>query len=231
MAYVRIGERPDWSGATLFGPVGQAAQQVDLATGSVAYYEPAGDGIGRRLAIHAPNTNVFLESNLPRAQLLALASSLPIRGETRPDAWRTLIGSGISVEQVTPPDAVSRSPIPVELPPGLPGGYVMASAEVASSVATGDVVGVTFVYRQRESDAVGEPFVLHVRAEQMLPPASSADQSLVDLNGTQARWTPGREQLEWIVDGAYISVEGTADLASMLDIASRFRTVRTVAVP
>ena len=53
MAYVRIGERPDWSGTTLFGPVGPAAQQVDLAAGGVAYYEPAGDGIGRRLAIHA----------------------------------------------------------------------------------------------------------------------------------------------------------------------------------
>jgi len=231
MAYVRIGERPDWSGTTLFGPVGQAAQQVSLATGGVAYYEPAGDGIGRRLAIHASNTNVFLESNLPRAQLLALASTLPIRGETRPDAWRTLTGSGISVEQVTPQDALSRSPIPVALPRALPNGYVIASAEVESDIADGDVVGVSFVFRQRESDAAGGPIVLHVRAGQMLPPASSADQSLVDLSGTRMRWTPGRGQLEWIADGAYISLQGTADLASMLDLASRFHAVVAEAVP
>ncbi|MEO8425039.1 MAG: zf-HC2 domain-containing protein, partial [Actinomycetota bacterium] len=78
MAYVRIGERPDWAGTTLFGPVDEAAQQVDLAGGGVAYYEPAGEGLGRRLAIHTSGTNVFLESNLPRAQLLELAASLPV---------------------------------------------------------------------------------------------------------------------------------------------------------
>jgi hypothetical protein len=231
MAYVRIGERPDWSGTTLFGPVGQAAQQVDLTTGGVAYYEPADDGIGRRLAIHASNTNVFLESNLPRAQLLTLAASLPLRGEALPDAWRTLTGSGISVEQVTPEDALSRSPIPVELPTTLPGGYVVASAQVASDTATGDVVGVTFVFRQRESDAAGEPIVLHVQAGHMLPPASSADQSLVDLDGTSVRWTPDRGQLEWIAGDAYLSLQGGADLASMLVLASRFRTVEAVPSP
>ena len=107
----------------------------------------------------------------------------------------------------------------------------MASAEVESDVADGDVVGVTFVFRQRESDAAGGPIVLHVRAGQKLPPASSADQSLVDLGGTRLRWTPGRGQLEWIADGAYISLEGTSDLASMLDLASRFHPVVAEAVP
>ncbi len=61
--------------------------------------------------------------------------SLPLRGEALPDAWRTLTGSGISVEQVTPEDALSRSPIPVELPSALPAGYVVASAQVASDAA------------------------------------------------------------------------------------------------
>jgi hypothetical protein len=228
MRYVRIGERPDWSGTALFGPVGPSAQQVQLAAGGVAYYEPATDGIGRRLSIHASNTNVFLESNLPRTELLALASSLPIRGETLPDAWRTMTGSGISVEQVTPEDALSRSPIPVDLPSTLPAGYVVASAQVASDVETGDVVGVTFVFRQRESDTAGEPLVLHVQAGHTLPPASSADQSLVDLDGTSARWTPGRRQLEWIAGDAYLSLEGEADLARMIDLASAFDTIDVV---
>ncbi len=212
MAYVRIGERPDWTAPRLFGPVDQGAQQVDLSGGGVAYYEPAGDGLGRRLAIHASTTNVFLESNLPRAQLLTLAASLPVRGEALPDAWRTLTGSGISIEQVAPDVALARSPIAVALPPTLPAGYVLASGQVVSNAdaAGTDVIAVSFVFRQRQSDAVGGPIVLHVQAGAALPPASSADQLVVSLDGARARWTPGRGQLEWIAGGAYLSLEGGA---------------------
>jgi hypothetical protein len=225
MAYVRIGESPDWTAPRLFGPVDQAAQQVDLSGGGVAYYEPAGDGLGRRLAIHASTTNVFLESNLPRAQLLTLASSLPVRGETLPDTWRTLTGSGISIEQVAPDVALARSPIAVALPPTLPAGYVPASGQVVSNTTTAgpDVIAVSFVFRQRQSDAVGGPIVLHVQAGATLPPASSADQVVVSIDGAPARWTPGRGQLEWIAGGAYLSLEGGPGLPALLALASQVR--------
>jgi hypothetical protein len=222
MAYVRIGERPDWDGTTLFGPVDEAAQQVDLAGGGVAYYEPASEGLGRRLAIHASGTNVFLESNLPRAQLLALAASIPVRGEALPDAWRTLTGSGISIERVAPEEALARSPIAVELPSSLPAGYVLASAQVASAATAGeeDVIAVTFVFRQRETDTAGGPIVVHVQTGDVLPPASSADQTLVGFDGAQARWTPERDQLEWIAGGAYLSLQGDLSLTAMLELAA-----------
>ncbi len=230
MAYVRIGERPDWRGATLFGPIDAAAQQVNLNGGGIGYYEPAGEGLGRRLAIHASATNVFLESNLPRAQLLTLAASLPVRGEALPDAWRTLTGSGISIEQVAPEEALARSPIAVELPSTLPAGYVLASGQVASNANAvgGDVIAVSFVFRQRETDTVGGPIVLHVQPGAALPPASSADQVVVKLDGAQARWTPSRDQLEWISGGAYLSLEGGLGLSIMLDLASQVRLVGAV---
>ncbi|MGZ8593766.1 MAG: zf-HC2 domain-containing protein [Actinomycetota bacterium] len=233
MAYVRIGERPDWAGTTLFGPVDEGAQQVELAGGGVAYYEPAGEGLGRRLAIHASGTNVFLESNLPRAQLLALAASLPVRGETLPDAWRTLTGSGISIEQIVPTEALARSPIALELPATLPAGYVLASAQVASDATSieSDVIAVSFVFRQRETDTAGGPIVLHVQPGAALPSASSALQVLVDLDGVAARWTPSRGQLEWIAGGAYLSLEGGLDLAAMLELASQVRPVDGAASP
>ena len=221
MSYVRLGERPDWMGTTLFGPMGEGAQQVELVGGSIAYYEPEGDGFGRRLAIHTPGTNVFLESNLPRDQLLALAGSLPIRGEVLPRSWRTVTGSGISVEQVSPDEAVARSPIAVELPSSLPAGYVVASAQVASDSATvgNDVIAVSFVFRQRETDRAGGAIVLHVERRDALPPASSANQMLLTFEGVEARWTPGRYQLEWISDGAYLSLQGDQDLATLLSLA------------
>jgi outer membrane lipoprotein-sorting protein len=219
MAYVRVGERPDWRGPTLFGPVGEAAQQVGLSSGGVAYYEPASDGLGRRLAIHASGTNLFLESNLPRAQLLLLAASLPVRGRPLPDAWTTVSGSGISIQQVAPADALARSPVPIELPATLPAGYVLVSASVASD-ASGPT-GVSFVFRQRESDTAGGPIVLHMQMADALPPASSAQQLLVDFDGTSARWTPDRDQLEWIRDGAYVSLQGLLGLDAMLQLASQ----------
>ncbi len=221
MAYVRVGERPDWRGPTLFGPVGGAAQRVGLSSGGVAYYEPASDGLGRRLAIHASATNLFLESNLPRAQLLQLAASLPVRGQPLPDAWTTVSGSGISVQQVAPAEALARSPMPVMLPTNLPAGYELVSASVASD-ASGPTA-VSFVFRQRESDTAGGPIVLNVQMSDALPPASSAHQLLVDLDGTSARWTPDREQLEWIRDGAYVSLQGAVGLDAMLHLATQVR--------
>ncbi len=217
MSYVRLGERPNWGGPTVFGPVGDAAQQVGLSSGGVAYYEPASDGLGRRLAIHTSGTNLFLESNLPRAQLLQLAASLPIRGQPLPNAWTMVSGSGISIEQVAPADALARSPVPLELPATLPAGYVLASASIVSGQA--GPTAVNFVFRQRETDTAGGPLVLHVQMADALPPASSAHQLLVDLNGISARWTQDREQLEWIRDGAYVSLQGPLGLDAMLQLA------------
>ena len=219
MSYVRVGERPDWRGPTLFGPVSDTAQQVGLSSGGVAFYEPASDGLGRRLAIHASATNLFLESNLPRAQLLQLAATLPIRGQPLPNAWTTVSGSGISIEQVAPADALARSPVPIVLPTTLPAGYVLVSASILSG-RTGPTA-VNFVFRQRESDTAGGPMLLHVQMGDALPPASSAHQLLIDLGGTSARWTPDRDQLEWIRDGAYVSLQGPLGLDAMLQLASQ----------
>ena len=221
MSYVRLGERPNWDGPTLFGPLGEAAELVSLSSGGVAYYEPASDGFGRRLAIHTSGTNLFLESNLPRAQLLHLAASLPIRGQPLPGAWTTVSGSGISIEQAAPAVALARSPVPVVLPTTLPAGYVLVSASISSDRS--GPTGVSFVFRQRESDAAGGPIVLHAQMADALPPASSAHQLLVDLAGTSARWTSDREQLEWVRDGVYVSVQGPLDLDAMLQLASQIQ--------
>jgi hypothetical protein len=107
----------------------------------------------------------------------------------------------------------------------LPAGYVLASAQVASDITSTEnaVSFVSFVFRQRETDAAGGPIVLHVQVGETLPPASAAHQTLVDLDGARARWTPDRDQLEWIAGGAYLSLEGGLSLSSMLDLASQVR--------
>lgn len=88
LEYLRVGEDPTWRGPGPFGPMGADAQQVDLANGGVAFSEPADDGIGRRVAIHTSTTDLYLESNLPLDELLAIASSMPVHGEPLPAGWR-----------------------------------------------------------------------------------------------------------------------------------------------
>ena len=226
IAYVRIGERPDWTAPRLFGPVDQAAQQVDLSGGGVAYYEPAGDGLGRRLAIHASTTNVFLESNLPRDTALdaGIVAARPRRSAPRYLANADRLGhlDRAGHTGCRPGSVAGRRS---HCRPTLPAGYVLASGQVMSNANAGgtDVIAVSFVFRQRQSDAVGGPIVLHVQAGAALPPASSAAQVEVSLDGVPARWTPGRGQLEWIAGGAYVSLEGGPGLPVLLALASQVR--------
>jgi hypothetical protein len=77
--YLKIAEHPRWRRPGPFGPVAADAEQIALANG-IARFAPAGDDFGNRVAIHAAGTDVWLESNLPRDELLAVAASLPVRG-------------------------------------------------------------------------------------------------------------------------------------------------------
>jgi hypothetical protein len=85
--YLRIAEHPSWGGPGPFGPVGADAEEIALG-GGVARFAPADDLYGNRVAIHAEDTDVYLESNLPRADLLAVAGSLPVHGVPLPPSQR-----------------------------------------------------------------------------------------------------------------------------------------------
>ncbi|HET6714991.1 MAG TPA: hypothetical protein VFI59_14960 [Actinomycetota bacterium] len=78
--YLRVGQQPGRLTGRAFGPVGPDATRVTLPGGGVAYYEPAADGLGRRLAILGADASLFLETNLSLGDLLAIASSMPVRG-------------------------------------------------------------------------------------------------------------------------------------------------------
>jgi hypothetical protein len=212
--YLRLGEQPDWHGRVPFGPVDATAQRVAVGSG-VGYYEPAGDQLGRRLAIHGTGTDVYVETNLPRSRLLSIASSIPLRGRPFPADWQVDSSSGLRVRRVTPDRAASIAGL--SLPPTLPRGYLAASAEVGS--ARGRAMSATFHLRQRESDTAGGPVTLHVELDAALPPASSDDQVRVRLGSLVARWTPGRSELEWVEGGSYRSLEGAVDLRVLAALA------------
>jgi len=80
LSYLRVTEGEPAAGSASLGPT---AVRVQLSNG-VAYYEPASDSRGRRLAIHTSDGDLLLETNLTRDDLLRIAATLPIHAEPFP---------------------------------------------------------------------------------------------------------------------------------------------------
>jgi hypothetical protein len=217
--WLKLGETQAWTGGAPYGPVGPHAEEVTLPGGGIAYYEPATDEHGRRLSIHAAGTDLYLETNLPRDQLLRIAASLPVSGVPIPRSW-TIRRSADGVTERLPLEAVAeRVPFPLMLPgpDGLPTGFTLASSEL---VNVQGVTGVTVYFQQTDTDLGIGPIRLHEEPSAELPPASAAAQSQVDVRGEMGRWTPDRNRLEWVQDGVYYSIDASGlDLAGLLGLA------------
>ena len=204
LTYLQVAERRSWHGSALFGPVDLDAERVDVG-GGVAYYEPADGEHGRRLAIHTGDRNLYLETNLSREELLAVAASLPLEGEALPPAWFDSRSADARTHRLTLAEARARTSFAIDLPDALPGGYVLASVE--RSVVQG-VEGLTLGLRQRDTDLGAGPVRIHLEMAGALPPAAATDQETVDLGEREARWTPSQGRLEWIDHGIYHSIDG-----------------------
>ncbi len=223
LSWLQVGETRSWVREMLFGPVGLRAEEVSLPNGGVAYYEPADAAQGRRLSIHAAGTDLYVETNLPRDELLRVAASLPVLGVPIPEAWRLRVTPEGVAERVTIEEATGQVPFAILLPATLPAGYAFASAEL---IRVGGAVGVN-AYFQPVDVALGTGVIrLHAEAATELPPASAAVQSTVTVRSQIGRWTPERARLEWVEGGAYYSVDAPGlDLAELLAIAASLEPI------
>jgi hypothetical protein len=193
---------------------------VQLANGSVAYYEPATTDHGRRLSIHAAGTDLYVETNLSRDKLLRVAGSLPVTGIPIPQAWAVRSSPEGVTERVTLLQAAAEMPFLVLLPAsdGLPAGYAVASAEL---VRLHKNTALNVYFQQLDTDPGTGGIRLHEEAAKKLPPASSAIQSEVEIRGVTGRWTPDRNQLEWVDQGVYYSLDAAGlSLADLLAVAA-----------
>jgi outer membrane lipoprotein-sorting protein len=206
LAWLKLGETRAWTSDTLYGPVGLQAQEVILDNGSVAYYEPATADHGRRLSIHAAGTDLYLETNLSRDELLHVAASLPVTGIPIPDAWAIRSSPEGVTERVSLEQAAAEIPFTILLPDSeaLPAGYALASAEL---VRLNEETALNLYFQQVDADLGTGPIRLHEEMAERLPPASSATQSEVEVRDVIGRWTPDRNQLEWVEQGVYLSLD------------------------
>jgi outer membrane lipoprotein-sorting protein len=215
LSFLKLAESRSWAGDAPFGSVDVRAEEVPLGTG-VAYYEPAGAEHGRRLSIHAAGTDLLLESNLPREELLAVAETLPVVGLRMPDDWRVRASGGLLVERVTLAEASAAIGTEIAVPRSLPSGVVLASVELVRAEGP---PGATLFFRDTEAGAA--MIRLHVETATELPPASSGVQRRVEVDDAPGRWTPSRGLLEWLDAGVYRSLDASGlALSELLAIAA-----------
>jgi len=215
--YLRVAEDPGWSGPGPFGPIGLDAEQVTLPEVGPALYEPAGDGLGRRLSIHTPTTDLFVESNLSRDELFAIASTLNVNGAPLPARWLIAHAGALTLTR-TDPSAALRSMGVDPATIALPTGYLPASA--TRSVEQGVDVGLTVTFRQPDSDAVGPPVLLHTGTIRDAAADTAPDPQRVSIGATMGRYSAGTAELTWTDAGRSWSVQGDLDLAQLVAIAS-----------
>jgi hypothetical protein len=217
LAWLTITRVGGWKQAALFG-IGPFPETVKFPGGKgIAYYEPATASDPRRLAMHTARGEFLLATDLPRAQLLSLAASLPVTGLAQPSEWRVHRWSGGVVEQ-----GVAQANFPLLAPAYLPPGYARVAVQTARSDRS---TGVTFVYRRPAAELDGVGLILYQADGQTMAPPSSPDEQAVTVGTATGRWSPEQHLLEWIDGNVYRSLSGPAfDLATLLRVAVSLRS-------
>jgi hypothetical protein len=179
-------------------------------------YQPATELLRRRIDIFGQRVHVHLESNLPRAELLKVASSIDVQGR-KVDQLRE--GPGTTITRLSGTEANEH---PLALTPAyLPAGYRPSTSLLSTS---GRGARLITLYRRAEAEFDG--FGIRVtRAERMtsLPP-SSENLVNVRIGDIRARWSAERSELEWIDGGTYTAVAVPAfDLEMAVRVADGLR--------
>jgi len=213
--YLRVAEDRRWSGPGPFGSIGFDAEQVELPAVGPALYEPAGDGLGRRLAIHTATTDLFLESNLSRDDLFAIASTIGVEAAPLPARWSVVHAGALTAMPADPRASLRAMGLDVTSV-SMPEGYVPVSA--TRSLERGADVGVTVTFRQ-DTDAAG-PVQLHMGTMRERVIDTAPDPERVSIGTVTGRYSASGAELSWTDAGRSWSVQGDLALAQLVAIAS-----------
>jgi outer membrane lipoprotein-sorting protein len=187
-----------------------AAELVDLGRAGVGFYQPAGLTTGRKIDVYG-SRHVHVETNLPRAQLVKVAASLPVRGRS-PESIRG--PGGVVVRRV---DAHLGAEVGY-----LPEGYRVGATLVSTSKDGTRTVTTYFRRSEAEYEGFGIRIVETDGVEVLTP--SSEEFVNVRIGGSIGRWSFERSELEWVEDKKYRAVAvPSGDLATALAIAEELR--------
>lgn len=223
LSWLRIRETRSWDQEALFGDVGPLAARIRLPGGGVAYHEPPTAMLGRRLAIHAARTDLYLESNLPLERLLEVAGSMPVEGRPVPDAWRTRRLPGGTLEVGVKLEEAVRALPDLALPRALPAEYRLWTLHLFRGR---EGSAVTAFFRRSGGELDGTGIRLHQVERAGLAPPTDPGALAVRLRGETGRYSPIRGELEWVEDGVYRSLRADGlDLDHLAQVAGSLEPV------
>lgn len=198
----------------------ETAEEVTLANGSFAYYQPATEELRRRVDILGKRSQIHLESNLARSTLLRVASSIDVAGGRIPrtlerDKQRTVL-------RLDPDIALERSAFAAR-PNYLPSGYHPSVALLSKSRAGARTL--TVYYRRAEAEYNGDGIrIAQSPSIELLAPSAEQSFGITTEEITKGRWFPERGELEWIDQGVYRSVTvPSLDLETAVRVAGSLR--------
>jgi hypothetical protein len=223
LAWITVARVSGWNERRPFG-VGPFAEPVTLPGGRSALYEPATSASARRMALHTPDGEILVSTNLPLEVLRRVTASLPVQTLPEPAAWRFHPWAAGYVEDgLSPGEALDMAGFHALAPSWLPPGYRAASAEVAR---TSRVDGVTIVFRRPAAQLDGVGLRLYQARGQAMPPPAGQEQA-VSVGGVTGRWSADDHEVEWVSGGVYRSLTGPAfPLSTLLRVADSLRARR-----
>jgi Putative zinc-finger len=217
LTWLKVRQTASWDEPHLFGDVTALAIPLETANGGVAYYEPATATLGRRLSIHSPGMDLYLETNLSREMLLRVAASIPVRGRPIPESWLTVSWQGGTLRLQVPLDEAQAEVPDLHLPSSLPQSYELWTIHL---VRQGQATGAAVYFRRPGAELDGVGIRYYQAPGDGLAPPLDPDVARVRLGDAVARYSPTRGELEWVIDGTYRSITApTLDLATLLRVA------------
>jgi hypothetical protein len=187
------------------------AEAIRLTSGW-AYYQPADESFKRRIDMFTAGSQLHLESNLQRSELVRVAESLGVVGERVPAGTTA---PGLDIERVGLKRASALGYLVT--PSYLPKGYRFSSALVARS-RRGSTTTLYYLAPEAEYEGFGIR-VTQSPSLDVLPPSSEVFTE-VAIGNVRGRWSSERGELEWIEDGTYRAVAVPSfDLATAVRIA------------
>jgi hypothetical protein len=192
-----------WPGGRLFGDVGLDVRPVDLGAAGLAYVSSD----GRKIGLHAAGLDVVVAGSLPPDDLVAVAASLGVVGETVPDSW---------AEALTARPEEADAALPGRLTAGALDGFGAPAVRVTAD----DAGGVTVT--EARSGPGDLALVLTQRPGTALPPPQGGDEVGVGVRGTVGRARPAEGELAWVERGVVCTLRGEGlTLGELAAIAER----------
>ncbi|MDQ4095346.1 MAG: zf-HC2 domain-containing protein [Actinomycetota bacterium] len=194
--------------------VDPTSEEISLGAGRWAYYQPATSARGRSVELLGKNERVLVESNLPRAQLFDVATSIDVAGhKATPRSGKRL---GLAITRVDLADLEGLGF--VRLPGFLPEGYRAAAAYTSRTPAGARSATVLYRRPEAEYDALGIRLKQSEDVDLLLP--SPEDAVHVVRDGLRMRWFPRRGEIDWVDDGVYTSLSAPSlSRATLVEIA------------